>query len=281
MGKIIGISNDNRVVDEFNNYELKDIDTEIVRLTNKEKPNFLFLSHALSEETEEKEFLKIEKIYRELFNCNCKLLKRNDLENGTDVKSIVDWADIIYTAGGDTLNLVYLWKKTGFDKILEEAYNNGKVMCGASSGASCWFNSCITDALRIIYNDQDKPLVGMNCLSFIDLFCIPHGNKMERYIDSKDLLKRNNKVGLLLSSSTSIEIVDDKFRILCGNQEFSDNKVIPFALKMYWDEDKYMEEAIDLSNEFKSLTTLLRKNKKDKKVKVYKRALFICFFYFT
>ena len=271
MRKIVGISNGNRVVDEFNNYELKNIDAEIVNLTNKENPNFLFLSHALSEEEEEREFFEIGLIYSNMFNCNCILLKKEDLENGTDVKSLVDWADIIYAAGTDTLNLVYLWKKTGFDKILEDAYNNGKVMCGASSGASCWFNSCITAALRIIYNDQNKPLVGMNCLSFIDLFCITYGNSMERYIDSKDLLKRNNKVGLLLSSPTSIEIVDDKYRILCGDSKFRDNKVIPFALKMYWNEENYIEEAIDLSDEFKSLSNLLKKSKKDKNEKVYKK----------
>ena len=269
MRKIVAISSGSRNMDLDGNYELKRIDSEIVKLSNKEKPNFLFLSHGLYGEQQVEAYKEIKRAYSYAFDCNCRLLRKESLENDCDVKEIIDWADIIYESGGDILNMIYLWKKTGFDKILEEACNKGKVMCGASAGASCWFNGCITDSLRIIYDDEGKPLVGMNCLGFIDLFCISHGNSMERYVDSKDLLKRNGRVGLLLSSSTSIEIVGDNYRIISNNTEYSKDKAIPFALKMYWKDGEYIEEAIGLSEEYKSLSSLLEKNNKEK-VKVYR-----------
>ena len=268
MRKIVGISSGSRNIDLNGNYELKKIDSEIVKLSNKEMPNFLFLAHALDGEQQVEAFKEIKKVYSYMFNCKCRLLKKEDLENIQTAKEMVDWADIIYESGGDTLNMVYLWKRTGFDKVLEEASNDGKVMCGESAGASCWFNGCITDSLRIIYDDEDKPLVGMDCLNFVDLFCVPHGNMMERYVDSKDLLERNQRVGLLLAS-TSIEIVGKHYRIIPNDIRYSEENVIPFALKMYWKDGEYIEEAIDMSEQHKSLSSLLEKKTKEK-IKVYR-----------
>ena len=261
MRKIVGISSGSRNIDLFGNYELKNIDKEIVMLSNKEKPNFLFLAHGLENEEQVDAFKEIKKAYSYIFNCNCRMLRKEDLESRNNIKEMVDWSDIIYVAGDNTLSMINLWKQTGFDKVLEEACNNGKVMCGISDSASCWFNG-------IIYNDSNKPLVGMNCLNFINLFCIPNGNVMERYINSKDALKRNDRVGILLSSA-SIEIVGNDYRIIPNDINFSEDRSVPFALKMYWN-DGYIEEAIDLSRDFKSTSSLLKKDKKEK-VKVYKR----------
>lgn len=46
---------------------------------------------------------------------------------------------IVAIGGGDTLNMIKLWKENGFDKVLRNAWKNGKVMCGVSAGANCWF----------------------------------------------------------------------------------------------------------------------------------------------
>lgn len=35
--------------------------------------------------------------------------------------------------------MIKLWKENGFDKVLRNAWENGKVMCGVSAGANCWF----------------------------------------------------------------------------------------------------------------------------------------------
>ena len=37
------------------------------------------------------------------------------------------------------------WKELGIDKLLIDAYNNGKIICGLSAGAICWFTDMYTD----------------------------------------------------------------------------------------------------------------------------------------
>lgn len=47
--------------------------------------------------------------------------------------------DIIYVGGGNTRNLMVLWKEWGLDVILRDAYRAGKVMGGISAGSLCWY----------------------------------------------------------------------------------------------------------------------------------------------
>lgn len=65
-------------------YETKEIDEEIVKLTNLEKPNFLFIGFA-SGRFEESYFNVMNKIYSNL-GCNTDILKLSDLNNILKVK---------------------------------------------------------------------------------------------------------------------------------------------------------------------------------------------------
>ena len=56
-------------------YETFEIDKEIIRLTRKEHPNFLLLTHSQipwGEESEIKYFNTMKKIYGDIFKCDCK-----------------------------------------------------------------------------------------------------------------------------------------------------------------------------------------------------------------
>ena len=57
--------------------------------------------------------------------------------------------------GGNTANMLALWRLHGLDRVLREAWDAGVVMAGMSAGAICWFESCTTDsfgpALRPLY----------------------------------------------------------------------------------------------------------------------------------
>jgi len=44
-------------------------------------------------------------------------------------------SDIVYVGGGNTLKMMRRWRKLRFDRILEEAYARGVVLCGISAGA--------------------------------------------------------------------------------------------------------------------------------------------------
>ena len=57
----------------------------------------------------------------------------------------IDMADCIYIGGGDTVYMLEKWKETGIDKMIIDAYEKGKIICGLSAGAICWFADMYTD----------------------------------------------------------------------------------------------------------------------------------------
>ena len=118
-------------------------------------------------------------------------------------------------------------------------------------GSNCFS----TDSLKIKYGDA-QPLVSMKCLGFQKGFFVPHSDEEGRMESVKDLLKDN--IGLLLSNCTALEIIDNEYRIIIGDT--SNRTITPFALKTYWKNDKYIEEQIDLSINFKNISDLYAKN---------------------
>ncbi len=62
------------------------------------------------------------------------------------VKSVIADQDIIHVGGGNTRNLLCLWKEWGLDQILKDAYFRGTVMTGMSAGMICWFEEATTDS---------------------------------------------------------------------------------------------------------------------------------------
>ena len=244
---------------KFAAYETEPMDKEIIRLTEKNKPNFLFLAHSQSSlEVQQSYFETMKKIYGEKFGCNCQDLKTNELDNINIVKEKIAWADIIYEGGGDTLTMINLWHTTGFDKILYDAWQAGKVISGVSAGAVCWFTACNSDSL-IIQNKFNAKLESVDCLNWINAYLTPHCDEEGRYTSSKEQLKDNNYVGIMLSNCSALEIIDDKYRIITSPVK-EHNIKNAYAIKGYWLNNKYYEEKLDLSNEFKPLISLLEKN---------------------
>ena len=132
-------------------------------------------------------------IYGDIFGCDCRLLKISELKDHFQ-KAIddVEWADIIYEGGGDTFDMINLWRDTGFDKLLKTAWQDGKVMCGISAGAIAWFSLGNTKDPRFI-NEACNKIEG---LGFIDAYVSPHcqsDGKRESEIRS---LKYIDKIGL-------------------------------------------------------------------------------------
>jgi peptidase E len=64
-----------------------------------------------------------------------------------DLRAFVLAQDLIYVGGGNTLNMLALWKLHGLDAIFKEAYEAGVVLAGISAGALCWFAEGTTDSL--------------------------------------------------------------------------------------------------------------------------------------
>lgn len=151
--------------------------------------------------------------------------------------------------------MIKLWKETGFDKVLRNAWKKGKVMCGISAGANCWFSLCNSDSLKI-QNGNNQPFIDVECLGFIDGYLVPHCDERGRAESAKELLKNNKKVGLLLSNCTALEIIDNKYRLITSDASY--HNINAYGLKCYWKDNKYYEEKIDDSEDFKELNDLLK-----------------------
>ena len=235
-------------------YETKEIDYEIVSLTNKKKPNFLFIVHSQPDslEVQESYFQTMKKIYGDMFGCNCKDLKSNELIDLETVKEKIEWADIIYEGGGDTNAMISLWKKTGFDKILFEAWECGKVISGISAGAVCWFKICNSDV-----ESATNKFETVDCLNWIDLFITPHCDEDGRYESTINQIKGTENIALMLSNKSAIEIVDDKFRIIFSDVE---GETSPYVIKAYWQNGVYKEEYLTNTLNFLPLKELLNKD---------------------
>ena len=237
-------------------YETKEIDEEIVRLANKNNPNLLFLAHSqipFGEEAEKSYYNVIKNTYENL-GCEVRWLKISELkEDINKAKLDVEWADIIYEGGGATELMINFWKETGFDKILKKAYESGKVMCGISAGAICWFNSGFTDDPKM----NDVEINRIYALDLVDAYFTPHCQKEGKMERVRNSLKYIDKVGISLSNCTAIEIIDDKYRLIKTKPIEED--FLPFAYKTYWNNGKMFEEEINSTQEFKLINDLLCK----------------------
>ncbi|WP_438284985.1 Type 1 glutamine amidotransferase-like domain-containing protein [Streptomyces niveus] len=53
---------------------------------------------------------------------------------------------VVYVGGGNTANLLAVWRAHGLDRLPREAYDGGTLMCGISAGANCWGEGSHTDS---------------------------------------------------------------------------------------------------------------------------------------
>jgi dipeptidase E len=54
--------------------------------------------------------------------------------------------DAIIVGGGNTANMLAVWRAHGLDRILARAWEAGVVLAGTSAGANCWFEGSTTDS---------------------------------------------------------------------------------------------------------------------------------------
>ena len=94
------------------------------------------------------------------------------------IKDNIAAADCIYVGGGDTVFMLDLWKQKGVDKLLIDAYNDGKIICGLSAGVICWFTDMYTDYEIMRGTSASYSL--HKGLGLIDGLITPHFDERER-----------------------------------------------------------------------------------------------------
>jgi peptidase E len=63
-----------------------------------------------------------------------------------DVASFLGEHDLIYVGGGNTANMLAIWRLHGVDVALRRAWEAGTILAGPSAGAVCWFEGGTTDS---------------------------------------------------------------------------------------------------------------------------------------
>jgi peptidase E len=82
-------------------------------------------------------------------------------------------ADVVWVGGGNTANMLAIWRLHGVDVALRAAWERGAVLAGASAGGNCWFDASVTDS----FGPQLAPLAdGLGILA--GSFC-PHHDTEE------------------------------------------------------------------------------------------------------
>jgi dipeptidase E len=66
-----------------------------------------------------------------------------------DLESFILDQDVIYVGGGNTANLLAVWRTHGIDRLLRRAWEQGVVLCGLSAGMNCWFTQSVTDSFGV------------------------------------------------------------------------------------------------------------------------------------
>ncbi|MCX5247144.1 peptidase E [Streptomyces sp. NBC_00201] len=98
-----------------------------------------------------------------------------------DLRSSLLGQDVVYVGGGNTANLLAVWRLHGLYEILHEAYQGGVLLCGISAGAACWMDACLTDSLGPVAPLRD----GLGLLS--GSLCPHYDSEAERrpaYLDA-------------------------------------------------------------------------------------------------
>ncbi len=93
-----------------------------------------------------------------------------------DVDAFLGEQDVIYVGGGNTANMLAIWRVHGVDRALRSAWESGVVCAGLSAGANCWFEASTTDSYLL---DRADPLTdGLGLLA--GSFCPHYDGEPER-----------------------------------------------------------------------------------------------------
>jgi peptidase E len=63
-----------------------------------------------------------------------------------DLRELTLAHDVVLVPGGNTANMLAIWRVHGFDAILREAWEAGILLTGWSAGMICWFEAGVTDS---------------------------------------------------------------------------------------------------------------------------------------
>lgn len=204
------------------------LDEFLLSLSEKENPKVCFIGTASGDaENYIKNFYKAMKT----LNCEPSHLSLYRGPEGSLRDFVLD-KDIFYVGGGNTRNLLVLWKEWSLDKYLLEAYENGAVLAGISAGSICWFEQGVTDSVP-------EKLSSLECLGFLKGSNCPHyDGESERRAAYHRLISEGMKEGVACDDGVAGYYVDGEL------VEFVSSRKIARAYKVGLNGSQIEEQKI-------------------------------------
>ncbi len=114
--------------------------------------------------------------------------------------------DAIVVGGGNTLNMMAIWRAQGIDTVLKKAYDRGIILSGGSAGSVCWFLDGISDS-------RPKNLSIVQGLGFIPYsHCAHyHSQVLRKPLYQEDILSGKMQAGYAVDDSAAVLFVNEKF----------------------------------------------------------------------
>jgi dipeptidase E len=124
-----------------------------------------------------------------------------------DLRQLALDHDVILVAGGNTANMLAVWRVHGFDAILREAWEAGVVLTGWSAGMICWFEAGVTDS----FGPQLEGL--RDGLGFLPGSACPHydGEELRRPVYTR-LVREGFPAGIALDDGAGAHYVGTELR---------------------------------------------------------------------
>ena len=144
----------------------------------------------------------------------------------------------IYIGGGNTFRLLYLLRKTKFDKILIKYAQNNGIIYGGSAGAIILGGDIMTSANTDKNEVNLKNTIGLNLINGYSIWCHYHKDDKNKILN---YIKQAKAPVIALREKTGIFVTDNKIKVVgfesltifFKNEEltFHPNKSIRFPLR--------------------------------------------------
>ena len=114
----------------------------VLDLTDKPRPKILFLPTASGDKPD-----YLLTFYQAMAGVACEP-SHLELFGRTveDIAGLIRSQDVVMVGGGNTANMLAIWRLHGVEEAIKAAYRDGTILTGWSAGCICWFEAGITDS---------------------------------------------------------------------------------------------------------------------------------------
>lgn len=168
----------------------------VLALTGKERPRLLYVPTAVGDSDE-----AVVSFY-ERFAGRGELSHLKTFPWPPDgLRELILSQDAISVSGGNTANMLAIWRVHGIDMLMREAWEQGVILWGASAGMICWFEHGVTDSFG-------PQLGAMDCLGFLPGSACPHyDGEVERRPRYRELVEAGLAGGVAADDGVAVHFV--------------------------------------------------------------------------